>query len=158
MEQFFVDSHQTLTFMLDLVSQHISILQGPSRPVNLSLFYLVKLPYQSSSKLTAHEMKTCSRLFYTVLFLLCPNSGFFLNKKGYSGADITSFCRDAALMSMRKVIKDKSPSQIKMLSKIDLEAPVTLEDFTAALERTCRTVKSEDAKKHEEWIKQHGSY
>ena len=81
MEQFFVDSHQTLTFMLDLVSQHISILQGPSRPVNLSLFYLVKLPYQSSSKLTAHEMKTCSRLFYTVLFLLCPNSGFFSQQK-----------------------------------------------------------------------------
>lgn len=76
----------------------------------------------------------------------------------YSGADITSFCRDAALMSMRKVIKDKSPSQIKMLSKNDLEKPVTMEDFKEALERTCRTVKPEDVAKHEEWIKQHGSH
>merc|ERR1719245_442423 len=66
----------------------------------------------------------------------------------YSGADITSFCRDAAMMSMRKVIKDKSPSEIKMLSKDDLEKPVTLDDFKAALERSCRTVKPEDAIKH----------
>ena len=76
----------------------------------------------------------------------------------YSGADITSFCRDAALMSMRKVIKDKSPSEIKMLSKDDLEKPVTMEDFKEALERSCKTVKLEDARKHEAWIKQHGSY
>ena len=76
----------------------------------------------------------------------------------YSGADITSFCRDAALMSMRKVIKDKSPSEIKMLSKDDLEKPVTMEDFKAALERSCRTVKPEDAVKHQEWIKAYGSF
>ncbi len=78
--------------------------------------------------------------------------------QGFSGADITSFCRDAALMSMRKMIKDKSPSQIKMLSKHDLEKPVTMADFEAALERTCPTVKPEDVAKHEEWIKQHGSH
>ena len=41
-----------------------------------------------------------------------------------------SFCRDAALMSMRKVIKDKSPEEIKLLSKNDLEKPVTMDDFT----------------------------
>lgn len=76
----------------------------------------------------------------------------------YSGADITSFSRDAALMSMRKVIKDKSPSEIKMLSKDDLEKPVTMEDLMEALERSCKTVKLEDARKHEAWIKQHGSY
>ena len=40
-----------------------------------------------------------------------------------------SFCRDAALMSMRKVIKDKSPEEIKLLSKNDLEKPVTMDDF-----------------------------
>ena len=78
--------------------------------------------------------------------------------KDYSGADITSFCRDAAMMSMRKVIKDKSPSEIKMLSKDDLEKPVTLDDFKAALERSCRTVKPEDTVKHHDWIKSFGSY
>jgi katanin p60 ATPase-containing subunit A1 len=78
--------------------------------------------------------------------------------ENYSGADITSLCRDAAMMSMRKVIKDKSPAQIKMLSKDDLEKPVTMEDFTAAFERSSSTVKAEDAARHEEWIKKHGSY
>ena len=76
----------------------------------------------------------------------------------YSGADIMSFCRDAALMSMRKVIKDKSPDEIKLLSKDDLEKPVTMEDFNEALERTCRTVKPEDAAKHENWIDLYGSH
>ena len=76
----------------------------------------------------------------------------------YSGADVTSFCRDAALMSMRKVIKDKSPSEIKMLNKDDLEKPVTMEDFMEALQRSCRTVSPDDAARHAEWIKQYGSY
>ncbi len=76
----------------------------------------------------------------------------------YSGADITSFCRDAALMSMRKVIKDKSPSEIKMLSKEDLEKPITMDDFKSALERSCSTVKSEDVERHKTWIKEHGSF
>ena len=76
----------------------------------------------------------------------------------YSGADVTSFCRDAALMSMRKVIKDKSPSEIKMLQKDDLEKPVTMEDFQEALQRSCRTVSPDDALKHAEWVKQYGSF
>ena len=76
----------------------------------------------------------------------------------YSGADVTSFCRDAALMSMRKVIKNKSPSEIKMLNKDDLEKPVTMEDFQEALQRSCRTVSPDDAQKHAEWIKQFGSF
>lgn len=78
--------------------------------------------------------------------------------ESYSGADITSFCRDAALMSMRKIIKDKSPSEIKRLSKDDLEKPVTVEDFKEALERSGCTVNSEDVARHQNWIKQHGSY
>ena len=76
----------------------------------------------------------------------------------YSGADIMAFCRDAALMSMRKVIQDKSPEEIKMLSKDDLEKPVTMEDFNEALERTCCTVNPKEAAMHEDWIKQYGSH
>ena len=45
-----------------------------------------------------------------------------------------------------------------MLSKDDLEKPVTMEDFMEALERSCRTVGPEDAARHAEWIKQYGSY
>ena len=76
----------------------------------------------------------------------------------YSGADITAFCRDAALMSMRKVIKGKTPAEIKELSKEDIEKPVTMEDFTAAIHRCTTSVQKEDLERHEKWIKQYGSY
>jgi katanin p60 ATPase-containing subunit A1 len=76
----------------------------------------------------------------------------------YSGADVTSLCRDAALMSMRRMIKNKSPNEIRQLSKDDIEKPVTQEDFIAAIERSSTTVQESDLTRHEKWIKQFGSY
>ena len=76
----------------------------------------------------------------------------------YTGADITAFCRDAALMSMRKAIKGKTPAEIKELSKEDIEKPVTMEDFTTAIKRCTRSVELEDVARHEKWIQQYGSY
>ena len=76
----------------------------------------------------------------------------------YSGADITAFCRDAALMSMRQAIKGKTPAEIKALNKEDIEKPVTMEDFTTAIKRCTMSVQLEDVKHHEQWIKQYGSY
>ncbi len=76
----------------------------------------------------------------------------------YSGADITALCRDAALMSMRRIIKNKSPQEIRQLNKDDVEKPVTHEDFVAAFERCTTTVQESDIARHEKWIKQFGSY
>lgn len=36
---------------------------------------------------------------------------------GYSGADVTLVCRDAALMSMRRVVQGLTPEQIRKLTK-----------------------------------------
>ena len=70
--------------------------------------------------------------------------------ENYSGADITAFCRDAALMSMRKEIKE--------LSKDDIEKPVTMEDFITAIQRCTTSIQKEDVVRHEKWINQYGSY
>ena len=75
----------------------------------------------------------------------------------YSGADITAVCRDAALMSMRKAIKGKTPAEIKALHKSDVEKPVTMEDFTTAIERCTMSVQLRDVKRYEQWVKQYGS-
>ena len=76
----------------------------------------------------------------------------------YSGADITSLCRDAAMMSMRRMIKGKTPEEIKDMKREDLEKPVTLEDFDDAIERCQRSVGNMDLSKYERWIKEYGSY
>jgi katanin p60 ATPase-containing subunit A1 len=61
-------------------------------------------------------------------------------------------------MSMRRMIKNKSPNEIRQLSKDDIEKPVTQEDFVAAIERSSTTVQESDILRHEKWIKQFGSY
>ena len=76
----------------------------------------------------------------------------------YSGADITSLCRDAAMMSMRRMIKGKTPDEIKEMKRSDLEKPVTLTDFEEAMVRCQRSVGSMDVSKYERWIKEYGSY
>ena len=76
----------------------------------------------------------------------------------YSGADITSLCRDAAMMSMRRMIKGKSPEEIKEMKREDLEKPVTLTDFEEAIIRCQRSVGDMDVSKYERWIKEYGSY
>ena len=76
----------------------------------------------------------------------------------YSGADITSLCRDAAMMSMRRMIKGKTPDEIKEMKREDLEKPVTLQDFEEAIIRCQRSVGNMDVSKYERWIKEYGSY
>jgi len=76
----------------------------------------------------------------------------------YSGADITSLCRDAAMMSMRRMIKGKTPDEIKEMKREDLEKPVTLTDFEEAIVRCQRSVGNMDVSKYERWINDYGSY
>lgn len=45
---------------------------------------------------------------------------------GYSGADITNICRDASMMSMRRITAGLSLDALKNLSKEQIKQPVTL--------------------------------
>ncbi|KAI8615513.1 P-loop containing nucleoside triphosphate hydrolase protein [Chytriomyces sp. MP71] len=76
---------------------------------------------------------------------------------GYSGADITNICRDAAMMSMRKRIRGLSADQIKAIPKEELEAPASKEDFDTALAKIQPSVSQADLEKYKKWMEEFGS-
>lgn len=76
---------------------------------------------------------------------------------GYSGADITAVCRDAAMNAMRKRIKGLTPDQIRLLDKNELDLPTTLEDFTEAIRKCSRSVSQQDLEKYKKWMEEFGS-
>lgn len=77
--------------------------------------------------------------------------------KGYSGADITNVCRDAAMMSLRKKIIGLKPEQIKLLAKDEIDLPVTLNDFMEAIGKCNKSVSKQDLERYEKWMAEFGS-
>lgn len=77
--------------------------------------------------------------------------------KGYSGADITNVCRDAAMMSLRKKIIGLKPEQIKLLAKDEIDLPVTLTDFSEAISKCNKSVSKQDLERYEKWMAEFGS-
>ncbi|MCP9260880.1 Katanin p60 ATPase-containing subunit A1 [Dirofilaria immitis] len=52
---------------------------------------------------------------------------------GYSGADITNVCREAAMMSMRVRIANLTAEEIKSLTQEEVDLPITSNDFSQAI-------------------------
>ena len=76
--------------------------------------------------------------------------------KGYSGADVSNVCRDAAMMPLRKLI-----SQGKVITEIannqdKIDVPITMEDFLAAIRNISKSVSKENLKEYEDWMKEFG--
>lgn len=65
--------------------------------------------------------------------------------------------RDAALMAMRRRIVGKTPSEIKLIKREDIDLPVTADDFNEAIGKTKKSVSEADIKKFEEWMDEYGS-
>lgn len=80
------------------------------------------------------------------------------NLDGYSGSDITNVCRDASMMAMRRRISGLKPEEIKVLSKTELELPVTMNDFSDAIRRINKSVSVDDLKRYEKWMQEFGSF
>ncbi len=76
-----------------------------------------------------------------------------------SGADISSICRDAAYMPMRRKIKQVGG--IQKLDEIDqiglLSEHITEADLMEACNNTKPSVNGADLKKYEQWVKEFGS-
>lgn len=86
----------------------------------------------------------------------------FIVKKteGFSGADITNVCREAAYMPMRRKLKNEGGfKNITDLKKFEEEVSVPLkkEDFIEALKSVNKSVGKEDLHKYDSWMKEFGT-
>ena len=84
--------------------------------------------------------------------------------EGYSGHDISSVCREASLMNMRKKLMNENGTMdiLQMANNkenflSDLEAPVSQNDILIAIKNISKSVSSNDVKKFEEWTKMFSS-
>ena len=77
--------------------------------------------------------------------------------EGYSGADITNVCRDAAMMAMRRRIDGLTPDQIRAIPKEELLLPTSKDDFNQAIKNVSKSVSKDDLKKYEDWMAEFGS-
>lgn len=88
-----------------------------------------------------------------------------LRSMGYSGADVANVCRDASMMSVRRIMELARAQGLKreemqaMLKeqKQALHTAVTQGDFLMALSKVSRSVSDHDLQKYVEWMSEFGS-
>lgn len=84
---------------------------------------------------------------------------------GYSGADVANVCRDASMMSMRRIMEQArkqglSREHIQSMLKEQKDAlntAVSRADFLTALSKVNRSVSDHDLHKYQEWMSEFGS-
>merc|ERR1711920_716983 len=80
---------------------------------------------------------------------------------GYSGADVTNVCREAAMMGLRKRMQKARAEGIPLVKiqalKDEVDVPVTQTDFLEAVKNVSRSVGSEDLQHFADWMKEFGS-
>ena len=99
-------------------------------------------------QLNLRQLKLADDVDTTALAQLC---------EGYSGADVTNVCRDASMMSMRRLIAGKSADEIKRMRREEMEQPITHADFMEALQRVQSSVGKNDLDRYDKWMQEFGS-
>lgn len=74
--------------------------------------------------------------------------------KGYSGADMATLCKEAALGPIRTIIRARGNA--KNLANEDLP-PISMADFESALKHVKASVNGNDLQAYEEWDKRYGA-
>ena len=60
-------------------------------------------------------------------------------------------------MSMRRRIAGLRPDQIRQLAKEELDLPVTMQDFTEAVEKCKKSVSPDDLERYDRWMREFGA-
>ncbi|CAM9574357.1 unnamed protein product [Phaeothamnion confervicola] len=84
---------------------------------------------------------------------------------GYSGADIANVCRDAAMMSVRRIMDEArrqgltgaAIQQHVMNMKEQLASAVSMSDFLTAVGKVNKSVGTADLERYEQWMAEFGS-
>lgn len=61
------------------------------------------------------------------------------------------------MMTMRRKITGRTPSEIKKIRREEVDVPVTAEDFEQAMVRTRKSVSAGDIERFEKWMEEFGS-
>jgi katanin p60 ATPase-containing subunit A1 len=79
--------------------------------------------------------------------------------EGYSGADVTSVCREAAMMGLRRRMQKARAEgkPITMVQQDEVDVPVTNQDFLEAARNVSRSVGTDDLQHFTDWMKEFGS-
>jgi len=67
------------------------------------------------------------------------------------------WCRDAAMMSMRRRISGLKPEDIRNIPREELVTPTSMEDFEQAMKNVSKTVSAADLEKYDKWMAEFGS-
>ena len=82
--------------------------------------------------------------------------------KGYSGADISNVCREAALMPLRRELIANKGKNLEDLVKSEdfrtkIRAPITMSDFQQAIKNITKTSSEKDLQEYDNWTKEFSS-
>lgn len=81
-----------------------------------------------------------------------------LEGRHYSGADITNLVRDAAMMTMRRFMKEADKTTLKEnaaeIGRQVAEQPINMSDFLAAMTKVPSSINADNIKKFEAWKKE----
>eukprot|EP00300_Choanocystis_sp_HF-7_P013983 c18529_g1_i1.p1 GENE.c18529_g1_i1~~c18529_g1_i1.p1 ORF type:complete len:317 (+),score=59.12 c18529_g1_i1:783-1733(+) len=75
---------------------------------------------------------------------------------GYSGADITTVCRDACMMAMRRAVQGKPQDEIRTLSATAMGS-TSMQDLEQAIAKGSKSISADQLVKHEKWFATYGS-
>ena len=145
------------------ISPSVTVLAATNRPWDLDealrrrLEKRIHIPLPDKEgrgkllKINAAELTLADDVSFEELVKLSTN---------YSGADLTNVCREAAMMGLRKKVREArqlgvSPMEMG-IDKIGQE-PVTQRDFLEAISNVQKSVGSDDLQRFLEWSKEFGS-